>query len=125
MARFSIEVFDVLHELGWPRFSHRGTEAAYESFPTHAWRALGLSPLPGKSKRGVKVGEWQALLNRSVQIAWPREPSHDELQAVVAGIAGLRVSRDCEHRNLVLGEAPFVEDGSWREGFIVSPSRSR
>lgn len=124
MAKFSIGVCDSLHELGWPRFSRRETRAAYESFPTHAWRALGFTPLPGKTRGGVAIRDWKSRLDQHVQIDWPRQPSHDELQAVVAGIAGLRIHAEGGLQNIVLGEEPFLEDGLWREGFIVSPSSS-
>jgi len=125
MARFSIDVFDALESYGWPRFS--GTwpvqRAAVETFPTHAWRTLGLDSLPGKDRGGTTLAMWARLLSGSVGVKWPRQPSHDELQAVVAGVGGLTL----QHTGLMAcdihGDEPFREAGSWREGYILSPKR--
>ena len=50
---FAIDLFDALAELGWPRLPDKSalsstSRFAIESFPTSAWRTLGLKPLPGK-----------------------------------------------------------------------------
>lgn len=123
MARFSVAVFDVLEDLGWPRFElgWNGDKRAIESFPTQAWRTLGLSPLPGKARRDTNVSDWSKRLRERTGLRSERRPSHDELQAAVAGLAGLQLlasgDQDCE----LAGTAPFLFDGHWREGFIVSP----
>ena len=123
MARFSIEVFDALEAAGWPRFSARWPmrRAAVETFPTHAWRTLGLASLPGKNRRGTKLTVWARLLSNSVGVKWPRQPSHDELQAVVAGVGGLTLQHSGLTACDIHGYEPFREAGSWREGYILSP----
>ena len=97
---------------------------AYESFPTHARRALGHPPLPGKGRTGTNLSRWTAILRDEFRVAWPRTPSHDEIQAVVAGIAGLQLEAHGPRGCTVCGETPIVENGEWREGFIVSPRKA-
>ena len=125
MARFSIELFDALEIAGWPRFagSWPVARAAVETFPTHAWRSLGLESLPGKNRKGTDLDAWARVLSATFGLEWARRPTHDELQAVVAGVGGLML----QHSDLptcdLHGKAPFQEEGSWREGYILSPKR--
>jgi hypothetical protein len=63
-----------------------------------------------------------AYLTRAFGLRWPRRPNHDELQAVVAGLGGMLLLRDGLRACDVHGRAPFVEDGAWREGFILGPA---
>lgn len=125
MARFSVEVFDGLAVAGWPRFAGGWpvARATIEAFPTQAWRGLGLKPLPGRHRRATEIAGWAERLSALAGVCWPRPPSHDELQAAVAGVGGLAL----EHGGLeacdVHGHAPFLEAGSWREGYILGPKR--
>jgi hypothetical protein len=124
MARFSVGLFDELDGRGWPRLAGESSaeRAAVEVFPTRAWRALGHRPLPAKSRR-PDLAPWAERLACDYGIAWPRPPSHDELQAVVAGLGGLALE-SAELAAIDLhGMPPFREGGSWREGFILSPRR--
>jgi hypothetical protein len=122
MAEFSIALFDALHERGWPRLTSRwsGERVASESFPTHAWRMLGHQPLPGKSATTTLAPWIEALANGGVAV--PRgNVGHDEVQALVAGLAGIAMLQEGLAACDVRGQDPFIEDGAWREGFIVSP----
>ena len=122
MAEFSVALFDALHERGWPRLTSRwsGERVASESFPTHAWRMLGHQPLPGKSATTTLAPWIEALANGGV--AFPRgNVGHDEVQALVAGLAGIAMLQEGLAACDVRGQDPFIEDGAWREGFIVSP----
>jgi hypothetical protein len=123
---FSIKLFDHLQHLGWPRLTARGQRhVAAESFPTSAWRSLGLRALPGKQgATGEAVSEHATLLSKRYGIAYQEAPTHDELQAVVAGLGGLAFAEDGPGFELV-GVAPSLESGSWREGFIVNPTPLR
>jgi hypothetical protein len=51
------------------------------------------------------------------------ELSHADLQAAVAGMAGVAL----EQRNLAglafAGVEPLLVDGAWREGYILNPTR--
>lgn len=127
MAEFSIELFDALSDYGYPRVESAddllpGRKLAIESFPTSAWRTLGLKPLPGKARASAsQLTTCTATLGGVVPLALTRPPSHDELQAVVAGLAGLSL---LNHPNIgwkLFGSKPTRLLGAWREGFIVNP----
>lgn len=125
---FSIAVFDSLTALGWSRLStiHPGrlNRAVIESFPLSAWRSLALSPLPAKSKtKSADITSRLASLEEVVPLSVSGTPTHDELQAIVSGLAGLAL--ECgESQNCALsGISPSFEGGYWREGFIVKPTR--
>ena len=126
---FAIEVFERLAERGWPRLPSAsalapGARFALESFPTSAWRFLGLQPLPGKANRsGASVEEKLDALRRrcALTIRGATTLSHDELQAVVAGLAGIGVGAHPLYTFALAGVAPFEREGAWREGFIVNP----
>jgi hypothetical protein len=101
---------------------------ALESFPTAAWKGLGLKPLPGKGKlKGAaldaELGERLAML-RSFELDIPGAPTHDELQAIAAGLAGVSILRRVRDQIRTYGQPPRLVDGTFREGYIVVPSRS-
>jgi hypothetical protein len=128
---FAVEVFDQLVTLGWPRLPdalalHSASRFALESFPTAAWRALDLAPLPSKANTPAgavqaKLAELSRLLPISIEGAG--DLTHDELQALVAGLAGIAVEGHTSCAVTLAGVAPFELDGAWREGFIVNPAR--
>lgn len=125
-AEFSIALFDALAERGWPRFAREwnGDRRVVESFPTHAWRSIGIAPLSGKG-RARMVESWrESDLDRLFGVVMNEHPSHDEIQAVVAGIAGIDLLADGVRAVDVHGRDPFQEEGTWREGLIVSPTVS-
>ena len=122
MADFSIALFDRLHDAGWLRLGTewRGERVAIESFPTHAWRTLGFTPLAGK-KRTTNIEPWQVWLEANYLGASLGQVTHDELQAVVAGLAGLQMLDGGVEAVVRCGHPPHIERGVWREGYIVSP----
>jgi hypothetical protein len=91
--QFSIELFDAL--LSKPGVvlanDRRGCEpagyAVLECYPTSAWRASGLVPLPGKNARPALQPYVAALLD-AYRLPAPRTPiaQHDDVQAVVAAL---------------------------------------
>jgi hypothetical protein len=125
--QFSISVFDELAARGWMRLasmneSRPGEKLILESFPTGAWRSLGLKPLPGKRSATesiirLKQAELESLFDLRVGISL----THDELQALVAGFAAVAVAESRRHEYRCFGAPPVLEDGTWREGFIVNP----
>jgi hypothetical protein len=127
---FAIELFDALDARGWPRLASQSvppatTRCAIESFPTSAWSGLGLTPLPAKAKtRQETLRENLDALRTIYPLDVADELTHDQLQALVAGLAGLGLS-DGEAAGIAIsGVPPVLVDGSWREGFIVNPRRT-
>lgn len=126
---FSIQVFDALCSAGWERLEAAPTvlgptrRIVVESFPLSAWRALELPALPAKSK--TKAADLKSRLDSLRSIAplhLSGAPTHDELQAVVSGLAGIALESDYWGACVASGVAPFFSDGAWREGFIVNPT---
>lgn len=124
MALFSVAMFEALAERGWPRItsSWQGERVAIESFPTQAWRSLGLSPLPSRAKT-TSLAPWRSSLASAGFVTVPESATHDETQAVVAGIAGLQLLAGGFDAVDARGTDPFLDAGHWREGWIVSPRR--
>lgn len=124
---FSIDLFDALAERGWPRLETATPGPgmfAVESFPTSAWRSLGLSPLPGKARTTLEVVTSKtAELARMFALDVREVLSHDELQATVAGLAGLGLLGNPGLGAEAVGVPPFLLEGHWREGFILNPTR--
>ena len=48
--------------------------------------------------------------------------TRDELQATVAGLAGVSLERENLAGLAFAGVEPHVVDGTWREGYILSPT---
>ena len=126
---FAIELFDALDNRGWPRLATPSVpplqrHCAVESFPTSAWRSLGLVPLPGK---GATAPEMVLARLQSLRAVFPLDVSdylsHDELQALVAGLAGVALDDGNAAGVSIAGVPPMRSEGTWREGFIVNPTR--
>jgi len=122
--QFSISVFDALHQARVPRLSNeslatRGRLVAAESYPNAAWKRLGLPALASKRRTTASAlsssGEQLASVAR---LHYNRPPSHDELQAAVAGLGALTGDH---HKYVLAGASPSEFRGVWREGFIVMP----
>jgi hypothetical protein len=122
MAQFSVALFDALATRGWPRIDARwdGGRAAIESFPTQAWRSLGLTPLPSRAKT-PSLDPWHRHLAQLGLRGIPASATHDELQAIVAGLAGVQLLRAGFGAVDARGCDPRYEAGHWREGWILSP----
>jgi hypothetical protein len=124
---FSIALFDELAQRSFPRLATTGSwphHVAIESFPTAAWRSLGISPLPGKGNStgedlSTKLDELKTCFDLDVR----GELNHDQLQATVAGLAALPLERQTTVGIAFAGVEPFVEEGTWREGYILIPAR--
>jgi len=126
-TRFSIALFDRLTAAGWnlPSMALPATDGRMltETFPTAAWRALGLTPLAGKSKCGpADVQQGITRLTDAVDIRMTGVQTHDDLQAVVGGIAPAWWLAGRSDRVTFAGVPPFRLAGSWREGFIILPA---
>lgn len=126
---FAVELFDALESRGWPRLLAPAVpplqrRCAIESFPTSAWRSLGLVPLPGKA---ATVPEMVLARLQSLRAIFPLDVdgylSHDELQALVGGLAGVALDDGNAAGVSIAGVPPVRLAGTWREGFIVNPTR--
>lgn len=129
-TEFSIALFErltMMHGYALPGTDNpRGAPFVTESFPTAAWRALRLVPVAAKSK--TKPADLEDAVRRfvrhtGIEIVGPGTPiTHDQLQAVVGGVAGLRAACGDASRVALAGVAPVRLDGSWREGYIMVPA---
>lgn len=126
-VRFSIAVYDALGTHGWERLAMaRSTfgptsRALIESFPLSAWRSLRISPLPAKAKtRPEDLVDRIAKLQEVFPLRLSGTPTHDELQALVSGLAGLAIELNRWNACAVAGLPPTEERQYWREGFIVN-----
>lgn len=103
-----------------------GAGTITESFPTAAWRALGLAPLIAKGRASDHdVQDGVQRLEAHPGLHWRGLHglrTHDQLQAVVGGIAGAWWAAGQRSRVQLAGAAPFLLDGSWREGYIMIPA---
>jgi hypothetical protein len=133
-AEFCMDVYDALCRRGWRRLRTRpqpeapGLAAAslervlVESYPHAAWKSLGLKPLPAKRRARVSdLAEAYAALRAVVPFTTNRPPNHDQLQAIVGGLAGLALEEHNSTAMRIVGNPPHREQGHWREGFIVVP----
>lgn len=121
-TRFCIEVFDAL--LAKPGVSlagegpKGGAYAVMECYPTAAWRALGLPPLPGKGKCGATELEWwKKRLECRSGCEVPGILRHDDLQAVVAALTALAFAAG-HGGALPLGDPVKRAEGTRLEGWI-------
>jgi hypothetical protein len=123
---FAIAVFDSLAERGWPRYTGdaaNGGRVVVESFPMSAWRSLGLPILPAKAKSRADDLETRVEgLRQRFPVRIASAPNHDELQALVSGLAGVGLMGSRFVEFISSGVAPYKKDGVWREGFIVNPA---
>ena len=94
-----------------------------ETYPYSAWRSLNIQHLPGKKKCTTE----QVLLNSEVltkRFSLPRvsSPSHDELSALVAGLAGVAIASSNKSGYIASGIPPKLAPGGYlMEGYIVNP----
>jgi len=122
---FSVSVFHSLVASGFRLFGGPTSQRLLvESFPLSAWKQLKLLPLPAKGKaKSTDLLRASADLGRLFQVAIPEGLSHDELQALVAAFAGVALVCGDTLGYAPAGAAPTMIEGTWREGFIVNPTR--
>ena len=138
-TRLSIDLFEALTADGWllpdapgtpgdPLHHRAGMRRVTESFPTAAWRGLGLTPLAGKARcRPEAVLEAVTRLTEALPLTMAPHASpltHDQLQAIVGGIAPAWWMAGQTGALHFAGAPPVRLEGSWREGYILAPSRT-
>jgi hypothetical protein len=127
---FSINLFHILRvDYGWNLLTedwteHPKTRWIVESFPSFAWRTLGLEKLPAKSKTKPKqLKTWIEDLMMMTGYTLPDALSHDQLQAAVVLPAGQALVQGKPERVVLVGKDPIVKrSGDVLEGWIVNPA---
>jgi len=125
-TRLSVAVFDALLaregvRMATPEDAHAG--AGYlllESFPTAIWRASGLAALPAKSRR-PDVRAFYAQLAGAFALPAAEVTSHDDLQALVAALAGVGVTGgpvDARAHGAPHREVPHPDGAHRVEGWV-------
>ncbi|MFQ5996477.1 MAG: DUF429 domain-containing protein [Dehalococcoidales bacterium] len=130
---FSIDVFSVLNRSGQlslvtePKIvlPLRGI-LLIETYPHSAWRKLGMRPLAGKKKcTPEQIAQQAAELKRRFELPEAKSPTHDELSALVAGLAGVAITSDNVGGYIASGAPPkLVPEDYIVEGYIVNPRLS-
>lgn len=93
-----------------------------ESYPRSAWKKLSIEPLPGKKKKPRSdISRCLTSLEKLYRFEVPREPTHDELCALVAGLAGVAILVGNSGGYIAEGDQPKELGGVIVEGFIVNP----
>ena len=69
----------------------------------------------------IDLAEAYGALRSLIPITTNRPPDHDQLQAIVGGLAGLVLEERTADGARIVGNPPRREEGHWREGFIVLP----
>ena len=127
---FSIAVFDALGTLGWKRLAFFPANApsasdriVVESLPLSAWRLLGIPILPAKARAGPHhISDRLSQLRQLRALALSTDlPTHDQLQALVSGIAAESFSAGEVARIALSGIPPTSASGVWCEGYIMNP----
>src|ERR1051326_4142576 len=131
-VEFSIGVFGQLVKRGAtlassPQLTSTQSLLALESFPNAAWQKLGIKPLPAKSrcKSSVEISTRTGELSERFGIEMPDVlPTHDQLQALVAAMAGKAIVEGQSNAYAGYGVPPFKKDETVLEGFIFTPIAS-
>ena len=91
---FSVDVFQQLTNAGFVLFKgDSGERLLVESFPTSAWRQLGILPLPSKARsRPADLARAARELGDVFPARVPEGLTHDELQALVVAFAGVALA---------------------------------
>ena len=127
---FSINLFHILRvDFDWSLlsedwFNRPKRRWIVESFPSSAWRTLGLEKLPGKSKTNPKqLKTWMNDLRMMTNYNLPEKLSHDQIQATVVLPAGQALVQRKPERVVLTGMDPIVKrSGDVLEGWIVNPA---
>lgn len=130
---FAINVFAALNQTDYvslvtePRIAlpARGI-LLIETYPHSAWKKLGIRPLARKQKcPPEQIAQNAGELKRRFQLPETKSPTHDELSALVAGLAGVAIANNNVSGYIVSGVPPkLVPEGYIVEGYIVNPRRT-
>lgn len=129
---FAINVFAALNQSGYvslvtePKIAvpARGI-LLIETYPHSAWKKLGIRPLARKQKcTPQQIAQNAGELKRRFKLPETKIPTHDELSALVAGLAGVAIANENASGYIASGVPPkLVPEGYIVEGYIVNPRR--
>ena len=95
---------------------------AIEIFPSSAWPRLGMLPLPGHKKAVPDDMEKRLkMIKARFNLEIDGELSHDRLQALVSGVAGIAILRGDPNGYVSEGVPPLQREDHILEGYIVNP----
>ena len=127
--KFSIELFHQLRTThDWELLTSDWIKRPWkrwivESFPTSAWKTLGLKKLPAKSKcTSEQLIIWRDDLSDLTGLKLPEVLTHDELQATVVLPVGRAIVKGEEEGVILSGVDPYLtKKGVVLEGLIANP----
>lgn len=127
--QFSIDLFHHLRvNHGWELLTHDwidrpGERWVVETFPSTAWKTLGLMKLPSKNKTTPEqLDSWRKDLALVTSLYLPPNLTHDELQASVVLPVGQAIVERNPDRLILSGIDPLMtEEDVVLEGWIVNP----
>jgi hypothetical protein len=129
--QFSINLFHQLRTThGWELLRSDWYEQPWkrwlvESFPSSAWRTLGLKKLPAKGKSTPEqLRIWRDGLIDQTGLVLPSDLTHDELQAAVVLPIGRAIIHGEEEGVILSGVDPYLtKEGVVLEGLIANPQK--
>lgn len=127
---FAIDIFSVLNRSGLVSLVTEPKIAVpvkgillVETYPYSAWHKLNIQPLPGKRKCTLgQIARCVQELKIRFHLPETKIPTHDELSALVAGLAGVAIAEGNESGYTASGVPPeLTSQGHLVEGYIVNP----
>ncbi len=131
-VHFSVELFfhlvtrykmHLLDRNSFKRSAYVPLECTYlcETLPFAQWRLLGMKPLPSKRRCSNEelIARYRHLSYQFNIKGRHSTLSHDELQALVAGIAGIDILEGNSNNLNLYGEDPIIADDTIYEGLIA------
>jgi hypothetical protein len=127
---FSIDVFSALYQSGVVSLVTRpeievpaSGVLLIETYPHSAWRSLNIQPLSSKKKCTPKqMAQNLKELERRFQLPECGTPTHDQLSALAAGLAGVAIAAGKASGYVASGAPPrLTPEGYLVEGYIVNP----
>jgi hypothetical protein len=127
---FAIDIFSVLNRSGLVSLVTETKIAMpakgillVETYPYSAWHKLNIQPPPSKRKSTLeRIIRCAQEVKIRFQLPKTKIPTHDELSALVAGLAGVAIAEGNESGYTASGVPPnLTSQGHLVEGYIANP----